>query len=793
MNDVIEFPDIVRVLVPLDPKIIRVLIAGIPGPPGNFINLGSIAELRAFAGSVFDDLIFVKSWHAGLRLGGGYFQRDGADTTSPDDGGLIIVDAVGRRWRRLLAGNRISPTMFGARGQRGVDDTVAVNAVFAHMRVSVDETIGMGSFHFDDEGLVFDCSGSINATAITGGNRNCSLGRLAINSKAAGKIAVDLTGSQFYRIDELTVRGDNVTPPAVGVFMGRVTSPGIPHPTADRGHIVELEAFGTFLKAAFMNLAAEVYRIDFLRVSNNYYKSNAAVSIIAGSSAVIDNFCGMPTSDFQTIGLGDQSLSCSSIGQHIAQRNPAYLYSVSVSKANPAVVTMAVADMAAAIAQYGLANGASVYLTTTGDSTGAGNWSNRNGLVWPVQDLNAAAGTFRLTGMDTTGVTDNLVHAEIRNDTGPAVVFGHLGIYREFNGYYTAFSKAKIRLDARTGPDTDRNWIIEIAARHELGSPHLIEIFGDDQLRFIRGLKIKSDNENSNISPIVISGCSGAGKIICTNIDWEFAHNAQSPLQLVTNPQFLDIRGGKMTTLSNSLSITAEPDESEFGEAVFDLVRPGFVPRVRHYGDRLFTGVATFLRKTANQVAIRAECTEESAAPGPLVDLKRTRTTPAAGDFIGSLRYIGRDSAGADIAYVFMRAIAKTIAAGSQDGQLDVHLAANGTLNSRVMSLNRFGLQGGARTEAISTDANFTLTSLSSAIQIFHTGTLTAHRDATLAVVGSFDGCRFRIARTGADAFLLNVKDGAAGLIKALPAASAGEFVFDGAAGRWRLAAYGTL
>lgn len=57
----------------------------------------------------------------------GYFMRDDADTISADNGGTIIVDASGRRWKRLMAGS-VSVSWFGAKGDGATDDTAAIQA-----------------------------------------------------------------------------------------------------------------------------------------------------------------------------------------------------------------------------------------------------------------------------------------------------------------------------------------------------------------------------------------------------------------------------------------------------------------------------------------------------------------------------------------------------------------------------------------------------------------------------------------------------------------------------------------
>jgi hypothetical protein len=63
----------------------------------------SIADLRALTSTYENYELYVKSWHSGGNRGGGYFVYD-PDEVSADDGGLIIVDAAGRRWKRQYSG-----------------------------------------------------------------------------------------------------------------------------------------------------------------------------------------------------------------------------------------------------------------------------------------------------------------------------------------------------------------------------------------------------------------------------------------------------------------------------------------------------------------------------------------------------------------------------------------------------------------------------------------------------------------------------------------------------------------
>lgn len=86
--------------------------------------MANYTALRAYAGRATG----VRITQAGLA---GFFQRDDADTTSADNGGTIIVDASGRRWKRLFAG-RVLAVWFGAKadwnGSTGTDNTGPIQA-----------------------------------------------------------------------------------------------------------------------------------------------------------------------------------------------------------------------------------------------------------------------------------------------------------------------------------------------------------------------------------------------------------------------------------------------------------------------------------------------------------------------------------------------------------------------------------------------------------------------------------------------------------------------------------------
>lgn len=59
--------------------------------------------------------------------GFGYFWRDDSDTTSPDNDGTVLIDALGRRWKRIFIG-AADVRWWGAVGDGVGDDTDAIQA-----------------------------------------------------------------------------------------------------------------------------------------------------------------------------------------------------------------------------------------------------------------------------------------------------------------------------------------------------------------------------------------------------------------------------------------------------------------------------------------------------------------------------------------------------------------------------------------------------------------------------------------------------------------------------------------
>lgn len=87
------------------------------------IRMQSYTALRAYTGRA--EAIDIST--PGIA---GRFNRDTSDTTTADNGGTVIVDAAGRRWKRAFSGD-VHITWFGVDGLATTDDAPKISAAIA--------------------------------------------------------------------------------------------------------------------------------------------------------------------------------------------------------------------------------------------------------------------------------------------------------------------------------------------------------------------------------------------------------------------------------------------------------------------------------------------------------------------------------------------------------------------------------------------------------------------------------------------------------------------------------------
>ena len=99
-------------------------------------SLDNYAQLQAYAGS--DTLIYIAGRLNKQDGADGTFAVDSSDTTSADNGGTIIVDVLGRRWKRQYSG-ALNAVWFGAKGD-ALDGSAALNTTAINKCLSLGDT-----------------------------------------------------------------------------------------------------------------------------------------------------------------------------------------------------------------------------------------------------------------------------------------------------------------------------------------------------------------------------------------------------------------------------------------------------------------------------------------------------------------------------------------------------------------------------------------------------------------------------------------------------------------------------
>lgn len=106
-----------------DPDQFSTELAGVGG--ASLIGSGNYANIRAYSGTGNKIQCYGRS---AVRDGGdGMFVRDDADTTTADNGGTVLIDAAGRRWKRVFSGE-VLLLWFCERGDGVSDYTTPLRA-----------------------------------------------------------------------------------------------------------------------------------------------------------------------------------------------------------------------------------------------------------------------------------------------------------------------------------------------------------------------------------------------------------------------------------------------------------------------------------------------------------------------------------------------------------------------------------------------------------------------------------------------------------------------------------------
>lgn len=206
---------------------LRIHLAAIGG--AGLVGVGTYAGVRSYAGpSTRIDVVGRAHVFDGAH---GIFIVDANDTISADNDGTVLIDMLGRRWKRQYSGN-VAVEWFGAvgdfNGTSGTDDTSAFIAAFAYItsigggaveatagkRYRLTHTVFYGSnFVFNGNGCeVFHDSNTANGSAFmpekfqhaTLKNKNIVFENFILNTKSGGGNGIAGANARNVKIQNVT-------------------------------------------------------------------------------------------------------------------------------------------------------------------------------------------------------------------------------------------------------------------------------------------------------------------------------------------------------------------------------------------------------------------------------------------------------------------------------------------------------------------------------------------------------------------------------------------------------------
>lgn len=212
------------------------------------LNFPTYNDLRNFAGTNKSAFI------TGSGISGTFFY-DATDTTSPDNGGTIIVSGNGRRWKRQYD-NDISVLWFGAVGDGVTDDLAAFNAALS--AVGNNQTIQIpfgktyklsGSWVFPNTKRFITVEG--NGSTIFASHNGDGVVLTSLNEGYGGHV-----------LHNLTIRGPNVAYPFSAAELAGTST----------GAAVRLGGDNTNSPSAYAN---EFHNCHFLQFRHGIYMQAA--------------------------------------------------------------------------------------------------------------------------------------------------------------------------------------------------------------------------------------------------------------------------------------------------------------------------------------------------------------------------------------------------------------------------------------------------------------------------------------------------------------------------------------
>jgi hypothetical protein len=337
-------------------------------------------------------------------------------------------------------GGSVSPSMFGA-SKTASDNSAAIMAAFNYLRYSWNASKHAFDAEVDFEGIQYNCSRPVHIFNLR--QPDAKFGNGGIYSTATGKIALCLAGMNAPIIEDFEVYGDQTSSPAVGIYYGR-SFDGASGPIAPDARMTNVRTQGFMSQAGIINFASETDSLVNCSFNNEHRTLTALTFVcIRNMQSWVDQFGAALTSDFgnlPTVASGNHSNILHYWAQPRITRNSVIAMAInSITKANPAVVSVTAAELLAS----GLTNGDPIFMDVAGMTQLAG-------IVGTIANINTGAGTFELSGINSTAYS-TFTAGYARNKTGSAMLIGGAFSITGRAGYHLTYGSPSIIFDLLNG------------------------------------------------------------------------------------------------------------------------------------------------------------------------------------------------------------------------------------------------------------------------------------------------------------------------------------------------------
>ncbi len=602
-----------------------------------------------------------------IRSGGHYTVRY-SSTANSAAGGWVLLDPT----RSLL--NHIKH--YGAVGDGGAavptDDSAKFSAYFTAARASRDAVrkTHLASIHLGAS--AYHIASTIDATVIRSAYGSLFHGEGWLYGSTTGTPVIDFTGTSAQVISPINIYGsETAAAPSVGMLFQRYASAGTGDTATGPGaaihHVTRPTLLGRFTKAAVALYAVEESLFDLLIIINDAIGDDAFGIIAEGWRT------HTPESAFQADVSGARSFiqTTFSKAQVFCFRSTGWSIT-GITKGVTTTISYTVASGSAAPV-----NGDVIVIENAGQMTELAN------RVFTVASVDTGAGTFVLSGIDSTAYTTWTSGVGITWYRGATpIVISRASRLKLDDFYCASYGRPHIRLE---NPDN----------------------FG------IQGLHIDMHGEGAAVSASIEFRCMGAD-LTCTDLYFR-----ESGSQVSGN-QFQVVRTGTEYLVLKSPKILVDRYNTVPAGPMFDhpewvKISNGYIEVATAAYMNSYTTFAEFsgkiyLRDTDVLVEVRGDghayrgasplrlqYDDDAASPaGPLLRLVRNSLTPANGDFLGAVSYRGNNSSILDKEYASVRGQVVSPTLGSEDGRVSVLALIAGTATEiiRIDGTNGLSMYG---------------------------------------------------------------------------------------------------